>query len=416
MIISYIKAKDKYDLTPSEFLKKYYPDYPRHEYPEEWKDLFKIADKTSKIDYLKDAIDYIERNDILEKENEKEEKVRIKEEAEKGRLKDIKDNIVKKIRELKHIKIGSEKIKQKKDYYIENYDTFAKIDKMIDLVEEAGFSKKKPGEIYYKAYNETNCEANKWEDLFKLKYDKEDIDKLFIATKIEYIKKRLSQYLESYSYYDSRINTENYESYEDKYYKIEDQRKILNRIRANKNKVSNYSHFTLSDENKISDLNKEYEKAHLTAETDMKILEEFDEKYKVFKKELLRIEREREREEEEERERIRAEQRREQRERERANASNNNSRSNNTNSSSSNDMKKAYVKLCQNCKNLCIGCRSSQTKYSKGFGWHKKCQGNNCYLCGKSAQERGTSYLCKSCYDSHKYDVAKCLSCRGGFK
>ena len=147
----------------------------------------------------------------------------------------------------------------------------------------------------------------------------------------------------------------------------------------------------------------------------MKILEEFDEKYKVFKKELLRIEREREREEEEERERIRAEQRREQREREQANASNN-SKSNNTNSSSSNDMKKAYVKLCQNCKNLCIGCRSSQTKYSKGFGWHKKCQGNNCYLCGKSAQERGTSYLCKSCYDSHKYDVAKCLSCRGGFK
>ena len=415
-IISYIKAKDKYDLTPSEFLKKYYPDYPRHEYPEEWKDLFKIADKTSKIDYLKDAIDYIERNDILEKENEKEEKVRIKEEAENGRLKDIKDNIVKKIKELKHIKIGSEKIKQKKDYYIENYDTFVKIDKIIDLVEEAGFSKKKPEEIYYKAYEETNCEVNKWEDLFKLKYNKEDIDKLFIATKIEYIKKRLSQYLESYSYYDSHININNYESYEDKYYKIEDQRKILNRIRANKNKVSNYSHFTLSDENKISDLNKEYEKAHLTAETDMKILEEFDEKYKVFKKELLRIEREREREEEEERERIRAEQRREQRERERANASNNNSRSNNTSSSSSNDMKKAYIKLCQNCKNLCIGCRSSQTKYSKGFGWHKKCQGNNCYLCGKSAQERGTSYLCKSCYDSHKYDVAKCLSCRGGFK
>ena len=415
-IISYIKAKNKYDLTPLEFLKKYYPDYPRHEYPEEWKDLFKIADKTSKIDYLKDAIDYIERNDILEKENEKEEKERIKEEAEKGRLKDIKDNIVKKIKELKHFKIGSEKIKQKKDYYIENYDTFAKIDKMIDLVEEAGFSKKKPEEIYYKAYNETNCEVNKWEDLFKLKYNKEDIDKLFIATKVEYIKKRLSQYLESYSYYDSRINTENYESYEDKYYKIEDQRKILNRIRANKNKVSNYSHFTLDDENKIFDLNKEYEKAHLTAETDMKTLEEFDEKYKVFKKELIRIEREKKREEEEEMERIRAEQRREQRERERENASNNNSKSNNTSSSSSNDMKKAYVKLCQYCKNLCIGCRSSQTKYSKGFGYHKKCQGNNCYLCGKSAQERGTSYLCKSCYDSHKYDVAKCLSCRGGFK
>ena len=415
-IISYIKAKNKYDLTPSEFLKKYYPDYPRHEYPEEWKDLFKIADKTSKIDYLKEAIDYIERNDILEKENEKEEKERIKEEAEKGRLKDIKDNIVKKIKELKHFKIGSEKIKQKKDYYIENYDTFAKIDKMIDLVEEAGFSKKKPEEIYYKAYNETNCEVNKWEDLFKLKYNKEDIDKLFIATKVEYIKKRLSQYLESYSYYDSRININNYESYEDKYYKIEDQRKILNRIRANKNKVSNYSHFTLDDENKIFNLNKEYEKAHLTAETDMKTLEEFDEKYKVFKKELIRIEREKKREEEEEMERIRAEQRREQRERERENASNNNSKSNNTSSSSSNDMKKAYVKLCQYCKNLCIGCRSSQTKYSKGFGYHKKCQGNNCYLCGKSAQERVTSYLCKSCYDSHKYDVAKCLSCRGGFK
>ena len=124
----------------------------------------------------------------------------------------------------------------------------------------------------------------------------------------------------------------------------------------------------------------------------MKILEEFDEKYKVFKKELIRIEREKKREEEEEMERMREERRREQRERERENASNNNSKSNNTSSSSSNDMKKAYVKLCQYCKNLCIGCRSSQTKYSKGFGLHKKCQGKY-YHIATFAPWFGTHYF-----------------------
>lgn len=84
-------------------------------------------------------------------------------------------------------------------------------------------------------------------------------------------------------------------------------------------------------------------------------------------------------------------------------------------------MKKAYLKLCQDCKNKCVGCYCKATGNvgaSKGFGMHKKCQTSSCYICGKKSnvQERSNSYLCKSCYRSNKYDASKCRNCGKQFK
>ena len=60
---------------------------------------------------------------------------------------------------------------------------------MIDTAKTGGIYGMKPQQIYIKVYKYENCVVNKWEDLFELKYDKNDFDKLFIATKIEILKK-----------------------------------------------------------------------------------------------------------------------------------------------------------------------------------------------------------------------------------
>ena len=62
---------------------------------------------------------------------------------------------------------------------------------------------------------------------------------------------------------------------------------------------------------------------------------------------------------------------------------------NNTSSASkNNDMKKAYLCICQNCKNSCVACqrkiKSTEIGASKAFGLHIKCKGSSCYICGKS--------------------------------
>ena len=113
-IIEFIKTNGLSYLSPSEFIKKYYLDNSKYEYPEEWKELFDIADKENNINYLENAIIYIQMHNILE--NEKVEKMKQEERAEKERLKekeeerikaDIKKNIVQKIQALKYFKLGS---------------------------------------------------------------------------------------------------------------------------------------------------------------------------------------------------------------------------------------------------------------------------------------------------------------------
>ena len=113
-IIEFIKTNGLSYLSPSEFIKKYYLDNSKYEYPEEWKELFDIADKENNINYLENAIIYIQMHNI--RENEKVEKMKQEERAEKERLKekeeerikaDIKKNIVQKIQALKYFKLGS---------------------------------------------------------------------------------------------------------------------------------------------------------------------------------------------------------------------------------------------------------------------------------------------------------------------
>ena len=113
-IIEFIKINGLSYLSPSEFIQKYYLDNSKYEYPEEWKELFDIADKENNINYLENAIIYIQMHNI--RENEKVEKMKQEERAEKERLKekeeerikaDIKKNIVQKIQALKYFKLGS---------------------------------------------------------------------------------------------------------------------------------------------------------------------------------------------------------------------------------------------------------------------------------------------------------------------
>jgi hypothetical protein len=113
-IIEFIKTNGLSYLSPSEFIQKYYLDNSKYEYPEEWKELFDIADKENNINYLENAIIYIQMHNI--RENEKVEKMKQEERAEKERLKekeeerikaDIKKNIVQKIQALKYFKLGS---------------------------------------------------------------------------------------------------------------------------------------------------------------------------------------------------------------------------------------------------------------------------------------------------------------------
>ena len=92
--------------------------------------------------------------------------------------------------------------------------------------------------------------------------------------------------------------------------------------------------------------------------------------------------------------------------------------SNSSNYRSNSDLKKKLVRLCQNCKNKWITFKA-QIKggngVSKGFGQHEKFQTSSC-VSTSNASERQSSYLCKSCYNSHKYDVPYCLNCHKSFK
>ena len=420
-IIGFIKANGLSYLSPYEFIKKYYLDQPKDGYPEEWQKLFDIADKEDNIKQLENAIIYIQMHDVLEKEKvekmkqeEKEEKERLKEKEEKRRKADIKKNIVEKIQALKHFSLGSVWIKDKKNYYIKNYESFVKIDQMIDMAKEAGFFNTKPEVIYKKAYGHEKCEADDWKALFKLKHSKEDIDDLFIAVKVEYLKRRLGEYQESYNYYSTLIEPSNYEYYEKQWDNIQEVRKILDRISNNKQKVNTdkYHYFQSYQIDNINKLNEEYSKANLNAKSDMATIEKFDKEYREWKEIKLRKVREEE-EEEEERRREEAAERRAMKE--------------SAERSRNNELKKVYVKLCTSCycDSKCLGCGvklsgahniSNKGSYL-GYALHAKCQTSTCFVCRKkNGEERSSTHLCKSCYQSGKYNVYKCIWCGGDFK
>ena len=337
---------------------------------------------------------------------------------EEEKSEERENNIVADIKELKHLNIYEFKIKRNKDYYIDNYELLKTINTIIDDAKEGRFYKKsKPGKIYEKTYKTEKFAVNKWDGLIELEKKSEyfHINELLIATRIEMLKRQLPFYDKNlnYDYYDKTITKDNYDFYQKKYEENKDKIKMLHQIKHDNDYIhKNLTFISLDFYEKKLD---EYEKLNLDCNTDYYTIKQYENLFKEEKQKVINnIKKHKKMEKEEEEE---------ERSLERKNYSSYNSSSNYSSSSSSrnDDMKKVYVKLCQNCKNSCVGC---QTKISgtpgvaRGFGLHKNCQSNSCYICGKSSnvQERNTSHLCKSCYHSNKFDVAKCLDCKKQFK
>ena len=412
-LITRVKKLYLNGLNPNNVIKRYYPEYSKYSYPEKWMQLYDIKKNKDKIDYIENVIEYLEKKKADEKK-EIEKKMGIQRNEEE-KPEERKNNIFADIKELKHLNISDYKIKNNKDYYIDNYELLKTINTIIDDAKEGRFYKKsKPGKIYEKT---EKFAVNKWEGLIELEKKSEyfHINELLIATRIEMLKRQLPFYDKdlNYDYYDKTITKDNYHIYQNKYEENKDKIKMLHQIKHDNDYIYKNSNFKSLDfyEKKLD----EYEKLNLDCNTDFYTIQKYENLFKEEKQKVInniKEHKKKEKEEEEERENYSS-----------YNSSPNYSSSNYSSSSSSrnDDMKKAYVKLCQNCKNSCVGC---QTKIvgtpgvTRGFGLHKSCQSSSCYICGKSSnvQERNTSHLCKSCYHSNKFDVAKCLDCKKQFK
>ena len=214
---------------------------------------------------------------------------------------------------------------------------------------------------------------------------------------------------------------ENYDKNVLKYNTLENIKKNISYIKDNSTYVKG-EHPNLKDEiEKFNNLKLNFESESEIREYSIKfaqIKEEISLKIKEEKKRKLEREKERRREREKERERNESYN-------SYANYNNYSNSSYAGSSSNNDDGKKVYLKLCQDCKNNCVGCGSKRkidaggAGVSKGFGQHKKCQNNSCYICGKSNSsvcERDSTHLCKACYHSNKFDISKCLDCHKSFK
>ena len=326
----------------------------------------------------------------------------------------------------KNLKIPSQKVIENKNYYCDNFALFDKINNTIEYVNKGGFyDRLSPKTLYKKIYNYELFTEDKWIDLRNLKYKKEDYIKLQIAVDIEYIKVKLSKYdkTRSYDYYDNLIDINNYKKYDIELYKyqlIEDAEYYIKNIEENGSYLSSEEY---SEAKKHIQEFKDY-KAIYSNVWDTDKLSHYKYKFRRLKDLISdRIEKEKEKEENNDDEDEDEERPRRNNNYSSSSSNYSNSSYNNSSSSRNNDMKKAYVSLCQNCKNSCVGCqrkiKNTEIGASKAFGLHNKCKGSSCYICGKSnstVREKNSSYLCKSCYRSNKYDPTKCLSCKKSFK
>ena len=310
-----------------------------------------------------------------------------------------------------------------------NFEKYKKIYEIMDLSHDCGTGSR-PMEVYKKAYS--SCDdltfPKWWFNLHNSclkEWSIDKLDKLYLALKIEHLKIYLGWFkLRSYGdgeprekkYYEDKINIDNYKEYEEIYNKYIKNYKNLAKIWANESKIylDYLDYFENKDEIK-KDIEK-FDSLNLSAASDLSTSEveyyatKFEKLAKQGKK--LKLEEKRKSRKNEE---------------DRGNYNNNNnynSSSSNSYSSSSNnfDLKKNSVKLCQDCKNNCLYCKKvkkgADTFVGRSFGYHTKCKSNSCYICGKSSNvsERSNSYLCKSCFNSTKLDVAKCICCKGSFK
>ena len=431
-----IKA-NVYNDSPGDFIKDEKGiDYS---FPEKWEDLFNLKEEDWKIDMLYNnlikKLENIEKKKIqmilIEKENKEKQEKRKKEINEKEIL------TINELKKLKKFEFKESKIKKNIEFYIDNLNNIKKVDEILIMYSDKyiNFSNLTPMQIYEKSFK-YHCEVTlpkKWYDLFKLDWTTNIIDELYIATKIEFLKRYLSLFkLEKYArtldynWYDGVIKVYNYKEYDIEYNKYVDKFKRLDNIIKNANYILYYTDKFCSG----NDKNSLREKAKLIIEKSEKMNVESDFYYvDVYEDEFERESKEMRKEEEKYIEKQRKKMEEEERERRefKNTHSNYNYRSNYSSSSFSNnlDLKKSYIKLCRYCKNKCVYCnreiKGSEIRTSKAFGLHNKCQINSCYICGSSKsgddiKERQSSYLCKPCYNNQKLDSAKCLSCHKQFK
>ena len=416
-IIKYAKKAKVYDKTPEDFIKEERgTDYS---FPKKWEDLFKLDNEKWKIDML--------YNSLAKKIESKNQR--------KAQIREKKWTTIDELKKLKYFEFKESKIKENIGFYIDHLDEFKKIDEILIMGHEVyNIRNSTPMEIYKKSYviDGDISFPKKWTNLFKLNWTTNKLNELYIATKIEKLKYYLSEFkLESYldyKYYDSNIRVDNYKYYEEEFNKYFENYKRLRKMEENVSYISSYidEFYSGNDKKTIKDHIEYLKEKNLNAKSDLDRFDIYEQEFErvnsqIVKKrdeyweEKKRIwrEEEREREEEERRERR-------QRERERENG-NYSSNYNSSSSSNNSDFKKSYVKLCRYCKNKCLYCKSDNKGSSKAFGLHNKCQTDSCFICGTSKRsddimERQSSYLCKSCYNSHKLDFTKCLSCQKGFK
>ena len=450
-IIDFAKNTDVYNLAPFRVIKKYYPDHPKYfYYPKKWEDLKDFDCDDDKIEYLLDVMKWVDGEKkrenyrkLEQKENErrirenerilkeKEEKERQEKEIEKENIrKKLRKDIVKYMKRLENLKIPSKKVIANKNYYCDNLSLFEEIDKILRYVDLGAFNNRlSPRAVYKKAYSYERFKEDNWKDLINLGYTKDEYNNLFTAVYIEYIKCVIAEYdkTRNYDYYDDLININNYKEYDKKRNKLVDIDNIIFNADDHSKYIEKNSSYLSSEE--YSEAKKRIQEYKDYKQNYLNVWDE--EKLKNYKEPLLNFRNliheritEKEKAEEEARE---EEERARRRENYNYSNSSKNYSSSSSNSSSTasknNDMKKAYVCLCQNCKNSCVGCqrkiKNTEIGVSKAFGLHIKCKGGSCYICGKSnstVKERNSSYLCKSCYRSNKYDPTKCLSCKKSYK
>jgi hypothetical protein len=298
-------------------------------------------------------------------EEKEEEEKRNKQEKEE-RIQNEKD-IIKKMKKLKALSIGVDKIKKNYQYYIDNYETFKLINEILSLVKKEEI-KETPRKIFSMAYGYNGCDLDKWKDLIKLDYNKDVIDKLLKSVRLRIAIKDIKISLFDLNIYGKCLRKEDKEDY-----KIE------------KEKYEEFINLKLDQESNLEKIEK-YAKnmkrlAHNSHVRHYQSLRDLDEEIRR-KREEKGLD------------------------------------------PDYKGLAKTYFSLCNDCKDSCMGCRRSTAfgnRRTKSIGVHLKCKKNysgSCYICRKSVPPgymRSDNYLCIKCVDSNQYSDLKCLICGEGF-
>ena len=291
-------------------------------------------------------------------------------------MEERKKTIVNEIIYLKYLHIKENEVQRKKEYYINNYEKLSKINEIIHNSVKGKFKQVKPEVIYKRTFpSYMDRLPDTWKDLINSNLEFYLIERIYVSTEVEVLKKLYSKADETrdYGYYNKKIDSENYLEYKNNYEenckKIEKYEAVLKAAELIKNNYRRISNEYPNILNEIKDFKKEdftseyltaYEKKFIRIKNEIQVELNKEEEERKRKARERKLERERERRERERERREREEEDDDDEEKPSYNknySSSSNYRSNYSSSSSSNnDMKKAYLKLCQDCKNKCVGC------------------------------------------------------------